>query len=81
MIRALFGSRKFVLGLFAIAALVPLVIARVMTVEQFGELFKWIVVTLIAAIGAEGVAEKWNAPPPPTARAADSLKPPPLKSR
>lgn len=77
VLAALFSSRKFVIALVAILALVPLVALKAMTVDQFTQIYKWVVSTIIAGIAVEGAAEKLLVAPPATARPADSIKPPP----
>ena len=78
---ALFSSRKFLIAFIVIVALVPLVYMGRLSIDQFLATVEKLTIALIAAIGVEGAAEKWNATPPPMsaariASASDSLKPP-----
>jgi len=77
VISALFSSRKFVIAVIVIVAIAPLVYLGKLDIAAFVQTVEGLTIALIAAIGAEGVAEKWNAPPPSPVRQADSIRPPP----
>ena len=78
VISALFSSRKFVVLVLTLVVLAPLAWFKIITVDKFVTVFETLSAILIAAIGVEGAAEKWNAPATPAKGAADSLKPPPM---
>lgn len=75
----LIGSRKFVITTLALLTLGGFVITGKMPASQFFTSLEHLTGILVAAIGAEGVAEKWNAPPPSQSSSADSLRPPPAQ--
>lgn len=54
------GSRKFLIMCVSVMVLGGLVMAGKMPMENFVSTLKDLSMVLIAAIGAEGVAEKWN---------------------
>ena len=64
-IARLLGSRKFLLAVVVTIVLGALVYAGKLPMNEFASRLEQIFMVLIAAIGAEGVAEKWNAPPLP----------------
>ncbi len=66
-IARLLGSRKFLLAVVATVVLGALVYAGKLPMSEFATRLQQIIMVLIAAIGAEGVAEKWNVPPLPPA--------------
>lgn len=59
----LFASRKFVVMCLVVIVVAGLVAAGKIPVSDFTTTVQNLGMLLIAAIGAEGVAEKWNLPP------------------
>lgn len=57
---ALFGSRKFVVMSLVVIVVAGLVAAGKLPMSDFVSTVQNLGMILIAAIGAEGVAEKWN---------------------
>ena len=62
-IKSLMGSRKFLITSLAVATLGAFVLRGKITPDQFMGYLEKLTMVLVAAIGAEGVAEKWNVPP------------------
>ena len=60
---SLLGSRKFLVTTLAVITLAGFVLAGKMPPADFLANVEKLAMVLVAAIGAEGVAEKWNAPP------------------
>jgi hypothetical protein len=60
-IASLFSSRKFIVTVLALAAMAPLLYTGKISVEQFIASVEKLAMVLVAAIAAEGVAEKWGA--------------------
>ena len=63
-IALLLGSRKFLVTSLAVVTLGAFVAMGKITPDQFMAYLEKLTMVLVAAIGAEGVAEKWNVPPP-----------------
>lgn len=63
-ITLLLGSRKFLATTLAVLTAGAFVAMGKITPDQFMAYLEKLTMVLVAAIGAEGVAEKWNVPPP-----------------
>jgi len=61
-IAALLGSRKFLVTSLAVITLAGFVLAGKMPPADFLANVEKLAMLLVAMIGAEGVAEKWNVP-------------------
>lgn len=66
VVLSLLSSRKFVVTVLAVLVMAGFVLCGQMPASSFLSSVEKLTAVLVAMIGAEGVADRWNSPPPGT---------------